>query len=179
VVRTNGRRSPRSAGFRPLIRSGKRILRLGMLAEEGSLAANILFAPLRFSRRWSSVSSCWKIRPPVAQNLLADAADQAFCENGSGLRVGAFHDASGSMEFSLAERARVATRASSPVRLHEAVRNDDSAAPGAAWLGACGGTTGARSSAACRRPAASRRTRPGYGNRRDTVLGRPNRCGPR
>ena len=45
MVRNICQEWPHSAGFRPMIRSGKRMSRLGVLAEGSSLAANILCAP--------------------------------------------------------------------------------------------------------------------------------------
>jgi hypothetical protein len=47
VVRTIRQEWPHSAAFRPLIRSGKRMSRLGVLAEGSLLATNILFAVVR------------------------------------------------------------------------------------------------------------------------------------
>jgi hypothetical protein len=49
-VRTNGRRSPRSAGFRPLIRSGKRMSRLGVLAEGKGFEPSVRSRVERFAK---------------------------------------------------------------------------------------------------------------------------------
>jgi hypothetical protein len=48
VVRINGRESPRSAGFRPVLSARKRMSRLGVLAEGQELWSNPLC--VRFQR---------------------------------------------------------------------------------------------------------------------------------
>jgi hypothetical protein len=72
VVRTIYQEWPHSAGFRPLIRGGKRMSRLARLAEGSSLAANTLFQDRQ---------------PPTAPSSAATSASDRLARRGGNQRV--------------------------------------------------------------------------------------------